>query len=303
MIIKTGFFFPLLLLLVSCEAITGKPEIDLLEKAKEKVWESQAPRTTVYFNIPAGAGLTVPSGSGTAKQKIPFPVVFNQINGDYAFVQWAASRGRLETGLITQEELRARYGILEASEIFIQGAYKSSAEITVLGDLAEITLTPLLAVRPQVLDWRPDGGTSSPVVINTPLTARFSMNIRPSSFIWEYRNGEPGDTAYLIFSGYDAISGTDLHEVYITEKQAGQTVSAPRRFWYTEHSASELWADLVKAVEAAQPNLPGLYIMEYEIREGPEGLTELHLAAADAWGNVSASGAENSVYKLYRTSE
>jgi hypothetical protein len=114
---------------------------------------------------------------------------------------------------------------------------------------------------------------------------------------------KPGDTAYLIFSGYDAISGTDLHEVYITEKQAGQTVSAPRRFWYTEHSASELWADLVKAVKTAQPNLPGLYIMEYEIREGPEGLTELHLAAADAWGNVSASGAENSVYKLYRTSD
>jgi hypothetical protein len=413
-----------LLVFVSCELITGRPDIDLLERAKEKVWESRAPKTTVYFNIPAGAGLTSPSGSGIAKQKIPFPIVFNQIDNDYAFIRWAASGGRVETGLISPEELEARYGLLPPEDIFIEGANRNSAEITILGDLEEITMTALMAERPQVLDWRPDGGTSNPVVINTPITARFSMKIRPSSFIWEYRDGEPvyrngeglfkniaitgssdfgsgtqknfapffldprlegdtlklemnlayarahqgeidfcyiyvtlaqsitgensyalpgaerfryavnnsfdeegprinyfaasrdgrtvftgdpetfrvrsGDRVYLIFSGYDAITGTRLHELYITEKYADSTSSARRRFWYTEHLSSGVWEELVKAVEFVQPDLPGLYIMDYEIREGPGGLTELHLEAADEWGNVSPSGAPNSIYKLYR---
>jgi hypothetical protein len=426
---KTGvpFFIALISLLLvpgSCEILTGKPEIDLLESAREKVWESRAPQITVYFNIPPGAGITSPSGSGTAKQRLPFPILFNQIDNDYAFIRWAASKGRVETGLISPEELETRYGLLQAEEIFIENPQKTSTEITVLGEPGEITMTALMAERPQVLDWRPDGGTSSPVVINTPVTVRFSMKIRPSSFIWEYRNGEPvyrngeglfknitvtgrsdfgageprnfapffldprlegdtlrlemdlayarehqgdidfcyiyvtlgqdirgensyalpaaqrfrygvnngfdeegprinyfaasrdgktlftgdpatfrvrpGDRVYLIFSGYDAITGTNLHEVYITEKAGAETSPEPRRFWYTEHSSGGVWEDLVGAVKAVQPNLPGLYIMEYEIRQGGGGLLELHLAAADAWGNISPAGAQNSVYTLYR---
>jgi hypothetical protein len=169
----------------------SKPDIDVLAAIDEKVWEANAPRIAIHFNADSAAGLTVPAVSFEAKQKIPFTVTYTPTNQEYAFVQWAASLGEFDTGLIGLEDLKGRHGLLGDMDIYIQGINDTTTGVTILSNIPQITLTPVVVQRPMVLDWQPDGGTSNPVIINTPITVRFSRNIRPESFVYYYENSVP----------------------------------------------------------------------------------------------------------------
>jgi hypothetical protein len=64
------------------------------------VWKANAPRIAVHLNADSAAGLTVPALSCEAKQKIPFTLTYTPTNQEYAVVQWAASLGEVDTGII-----------------------------------------------------------------------------------------------------------------------------------------------------------------------------------------------------------
>jgi hypothetical protein len=179
------------LVLGGCSLFNSEPDTDVLAVIDQQVWEANAPRIGVHFNADSAAGLTVPVVSYEARQRIPFTVTYTPTNQDYAFVRWAASLGEFDTGVISLEELEKRHGLLNDLDIYIERIQDTTTQVTVLRDIPQVTLTPVLAVRPVVRDWQPDGGTSNPVIINTPIMVRFSKPIRAESFVYYYQGGTP----------------------------------------------------------------------------------------------------------------
>jgi hypothetical protein len=136
-----------------------------------KVWEATAPQISVRFNADSAAGITVPSGGYTAKQKIAAPVTFSVTNPDYAFIRWEAYLG--ET-------------ILNPGQVFFDNPRLSSTGVTVLLKTNEITLKPKVQLRPRVMDYQPDSGVSVAQVRDIPIVVHFSVPIAEGSFIWSY---------------------------------------------------------------------------------------------------------------------
>ncbi|AEF84908.1 putative lipoprotein [Treponema primitia ZAS-2] len=164
------------LLAASCD-LSG--ETDILAVVDQKVWEASAPRIAVSYSVENDKGFTIPAVSGEAKQKIPFTVTYTPLNQDWAFTGWTA--------------LDPSGKVLASRDIYFEEPNNSSTQVIILTDTySRITLKPVLAERPLVWDWHPNGGTDNPVNINTPVVVRFTKPMRVESFVFRYdAKGDP----------------------------------------------------------------------------------------------------------------
>ncbi|AEF85139.1 putative lipoprotein [Treponema primitia ZAS-2] len=159
------------LLSVSCE----QPETDILALVDQKVWEANAPRIQVSYEVDSDKGLTIPSVSSEAKQRLPFTVSYTPINQEWAFAQWTAYHDSTP---------------LTSGDIYFENSSNTVTQVIILTDKYDrITLKPQLEERLRVWDWRPNGGTDTPLVKNTSIVVRFTQNIAGESFIIRNEQG------------------------------------------------------------------------------------------------------------------
>jgi hypothetical protein len=153
------------------------------------VWEANAPAITVYPYALAGMGVITPSGvavsgdSYRAKQHISFDVSYNLTNQNYTFLRWAAFEGDARLAIGNGIYGTGEYG---ANRVLIESdaERRTNARVTVRLDGGFITLTPVVALRPRVVSFQPDGGIATPAILTTPIVIQFSTAINPASIMY-----------------------------------------------------------------------------------------------------------------------
>lgn len=168
--------------------------VNVREEIDQKVWEANAPGITVYPHVLAGTGLITASGiavsgdSYRAKQHISFDASYNLTNQNYTFIRWAAFEGDKRALIGNKEYGTGQWGIAElgADKVLIESDVerKTNGRVTVRLAGGAITLMPVVALRPRVVSFQPDGGISTPAVLTSPIVIQFSTAINPNSIMY-----------------------------------------------------------------------------------------------------------------------
>jgi len=176
-----------LLALVFCGC--DMPDVNVRDEIDAAVWEANAPAITVYPYALAGTGVITPSGvavsgdSYRAKQHISFDVSYNLTNQNYTFLRWAAFEGDARLAIGNGIYGTGEYG---ANRVLIESdaERRTNARVTVRLDGGVVTLTPVVALRPRVVSFQPDGGIATPAILTTPIVIQFSTAINIASIIY-----------------------------------------------------------------------------------------------------------------------
>jgi hypothetical protein len=186
-------FYCLLLILTACDDFAGT---NIRKQIDEDAWAANAPAVRVFPNVLAGSGVITPSGVGVsgeaylAKQHIGFDVSYNMTNNAYAFIRWEAREGDVRG--VNYDGSGGGAGALLPNQFLIQPDSERPTNARIISHLGggSVTLTPVVVPRPWVMSFQPDGGTSNPAVLTTPVVIQFSLPIRLSSISYGWSGGK-----------------------------------------------------------------------------------------------------------------
>jgi hypothetical protein len=222
----------MLLFLAGCD---DSLEVDLLKEIDERIKLANAPVINLDIRDENGYGVTSPLGPYQIKQLVEFNLMYTiSPQAKFGFYKWEA---RDSAGTIA-----------DIDKIFFANERSTETKVTVIADGGSFTIRPLTKRRPEVDEMYPEG-LGSMVVSNHPVTIRFSKNIAPDSFIFEY------NSAGAVKRKQDT-NGNDIFKNISIQGRENFGENSPRPFeQYFEDP--DLKGDTLRLVPKEIPGVPG----------------------------------------------
>jgi hypothetical protein len=210
-------------------------EGDITAKIDEEIKLANAPVIELDIRDENGYGVTSPLGHYSIKQLVEFNLIYTiSPQTKYGFYKWEARD--------------ANGNIADIDKVYFADERSPDTKVTVIAGGGSFSIRPLTKIRPEVDTMYPEG-LSAMVVLNHPVTIRFSKDIAPDSFIFTY-NAEGAVKRKQDSDGNDIFKNISIRG----RENFGENRPRPFEQYFED---PELKGDTLRLIPKEIPGVPG----------------------------------------------